>query len=358
MSVWNWIQNYEAQALQNGDEARQAMCNSFFQALDLHSTDPDQGLTLFSQSRSLAVRLNEPWWVLVNDHWRLQTLISFKGDYTIALDLAVRAAVEVRKPIYAQLPQRLCLHEDLINVYMGIDPLGHAATIEKALVYMQSEISPDLECHKCLYCLKTDYAITLDRLQEAETEINKLLAECKSQGDNHYTASAYKYLCKLAQLHQDWEGLLAMASEGEIYSRRLHGQPMKLWGLIAWQALAKRHLGAKKEAQRLYLQATTQVARINTVPGFYYFDALVGYREAGNEIETALKIRQRQLSILKGKGQYDNECTCRLDCLRLMALLGKNSQDEDFRAELQAVRELAQKLINPQSILTKLEQYL
>jgi hypothetical protein len=358
MSVWDWIQDYNAQARQSRDEARQAMCDSFYQAMELHTIDPDYSLALFSQSRGLAVRLNEPWWVLLNDHWRLQTLLYFKRDYTAALDLVVRTAVEVRKPIYAQLPQRLCLHEDLINVYIGIDPHGYAPAIEKALEYMQTEVNPDLECHKCLQCLKTEYAITQDRLQEAETETNKLIAECKPQADDHYFASAYAYLCEIAYLRQDWVGLLAMASEGEIYSRRLPSQPMTLWGLIAWQALAKKHLGAKKEAQRLYLQATTQTARINTVPGSDYFDALVGYREAGNEIETALKIRQRQLSTLKGKGQYDTECDCRLDCLRLMRFLGKNSQDEDFRMELQAVRELAQKLVNPQPILAKLEQYL
>ena len=145
MSVWDWISEFESKAYASNDPERQQLVEYYYIAQEFHDYDHDRALALLQQGREFARRLGEPWWVLFYEHWRIQVLLFHKRDYTAALDAAVRAAVEVRKPIYAHLPQRICLHEDVISAYAGIDPAGHATKIQQALDYMESEITPDLE---------------------------------------------------------------------------------------------------------------------------------------------------------------------------------------------------------------------
>src|SRR5262249_58918739 len=94
-----------------------------------YRTNPDRTLTMLAEARTLAEQMGESWWVLFIDHWRLQALLNFKLDFRNVLDIAVGATLEARKPQYANFPQRICLHEDLISSYLGIDPFGHADAV-------------------------------------------------------------------------------------------------------------------------------------------------------------------------------------------------------------------------------------
>jgi hypothetical protein len=71
--------------------------------------------------------------VLELDHWRLRRLLYGTGDYGQARDVAVRAAMEARKPRFDAHASRICLQEDLIAIYIGTDPDGNAALIRSAL---------------------------------------------------------------------------------------------------------------------------------------------------------------------------------------------------------------------------------
>src|SRR5437764_6311824 len=157
MSVWNWIHEFADRAEEEGDEERVRLWELQQQAFIHGKNNPEMMLAALDEGRALAQQLNEPWWVLHFDHWRLQCLMHYQLDYRPVLDIAVRAALEARKPAYAHLPQRICLHEDLIYGYLGIDPLGNAAAIEKALDFMAREVSDDLECRYCVQNCRTEF---------------------------------------------------------------------------------------------------------------------------------------------------------------------------------------------------------
>src|SRR5215472_783316 len=137
MSVWDWIIAFRDEAQANGDRDRLRLQQIFDNASRFTKTDPDVMLGLLAEGKALAQQLDEPWWVLFFDHWRLQALLHFKYDYRDVMDLAVTATLEARKPQFSTLPQRICLHEDLIYAYVGTDAEGHADRITQALDYMQ-----------------------------------------------------------------------------------------------------------------------------------------------------------------------------------------------------------------------------
>src|SRR5688572_24146096 len=121
MSVWNWVHEYAAEADARGDKVRSELYECLQIAFHHGKIEPEQMLSALEEGRALARRLNEPWWELLFDHWRLQCYMNYLLDFRPALELAVRAALEARKPAYATLPQRICIHEDLIDAYLGVD---------------------------------------------------------------------------------------------------------------------------------------------------------------------------------------------------------------------------------------------
>lgn len=353
MSVWDWVYSSRDQARRAGDQERIRLNDLFAEASRSRYSAPDQALILFARGRALAQQLGEPWWVLLCDHWRLQTLIYAKQDFDAALDLAARCAVEVRKPAYAQLPQRVCLHEDLILAYIGRDPMGHARLIDDALDYMGAEIAPQFECRYCLQELRATFELERGRPEQATEAALRLLAMSPEarRRPNHYRAVAYALLCRIACHQSDWEALLTWAREGEEASRSVNEQD-KVAEFLAWQALATRRLsGDKLAAQRSYRLATTYAGRLGATPHRGYFDALSAYHALDGQLERALQVRRQQLAAIAGKGQLTNECRCRVACCQIRAQLG-----EPLDVELAGAREAAAKLADPTPFLVQLDR--
>src|SRR4051794_15484005 len=107
MSVWQWVDEFRRDARARGDEDRLRLLSLHSSAQMRISSDPERALDLLREARTLAVKTDEPWWVLLSDHWRLQVLLHYPFDSRPVLDGAVRATLEARKPEYARLPQRV-----------------------------------------------------------------------------------------------------------------------------------------------------------------------------------------------------------------------------------------------------------
>jgi hypothetical protein len=285
--------------------------------------------------------------VVLFDHWRIQTLIGDKGEYEEALDLAVRAVFEVRKPAYMQLPQRICLHEDLIRIYIGSDPAGHADLIRDAIEYMETEITPDMACGLCLQARRTEFALELGHLEEAHASALRNLSI--SAANDHYLAAAYMDLCQVAYRTGNWAEVQAWAREGEEVARRTYSARPLIPECLAWQAAAARYGGDGREAPRLYRAAVAASSRLGGTPSRSYFDALTAYHEAGAELERALQVRARQLVAVAGKGQIANEFHCRLQRCQLLARLGR-----PMAGELEAAQQIALRLADPRPALADL----
>lgn len=345
MSEWDWVINYY-----RGTPEQRSLLQLAEEALDYLDTNPDHMLALLNRGQVLAEQLNEPWWALFYEHWKLQALIFRHGDLKTAQDLAVKATIEARKPIYAQLPQRICLHEDLINVYVGIDPNGYAAAIENALAYMAQEITPDLSCTYCHQGLRTGFLIKQKKWDEARTEGLRYLA--MSDGNDHYLASALSQLCRIALAQQGWTNLADWAKEGEKVIQRSDTKKIHLLAeFLAWQALASRQAGQVEAAERLYQAATLQASRLTFPPSRNYYHALSAYHEMGQDLSLALAVRQQELAGLMGKGKTFEEYECRRESCRLLAKMGQSL--EPTLAEAQQV---ARQLKNPEQYLAELDR--
>jgi hypothetical protein len=355
MSVWDWIMEFTAAAQNRGDQQRLRLLPIFENASQFATKDPDVMLGLLAEGRALSDQLNEPWWVLFFDHWRLQALLHFTYDYRQVLDLAVRATLEARQPKYVLMPQRLCLHEDLIFAYVGTDPAGHAERIEQALDYMQLEVGPDLECRYCVHNCCSEFALQRGRLDEAEAACIRLLALTDAEPDRstaqHHAVDAYSDLCAVAFARGDWDALRGWATLGEETARRRRNKQLELAEFLAWRAFLERRWGHENLARRLCQAAISRLSHIKALPNENYHDALCAYHEQGHDLENALRARDEELRSIAGKGRFLHETRCRVKRCRLLALLGR-LQD----ADLVAARAVAGQLRFPEAYIAELDR--
>lgn len=350
MSIMNWAYEYHYQAMKDGDENRILVSDIYSLSISEMQKNPDYVIADLQQRSALARQLNEPWWVLFYDHWRLQCLLFYKRDYNQALDLAVRSAVEARKPACATLPQRVCLHEDLIYAYLGIDPRGHAKLIEEALGYMEGEIAPEMDCRHCLQQLRTEFEFEMGRMEAAAEAAwrSMAMAEHEWSGD-HYRSYAYMTLCRIAHERGEWDNLREWARAGEECARDADRQD-GVAEFLMWQALTAAKAGEKQEAARFAALGEARARQVAAVrPGYY--DALAAYHEALGEMDEALKVREQELTILQGSGQTFWECGTHLKRCQLLHAMGLATQEAVDQA-----RQAINKLSDPTDLLKTLDE--
>src|SRR5271166_6017322 len=114
MTDRDWFARFESEAHARGDLQRLRLVRLVYEA-DLHrETNPDRMLALIDEGRRLARELKEPWWTLFYDDRRAGALMKYKGDAQAGLELAVRNALEARKPQYENFPWRFRIHDHLV----------------------------------------------------------------------------------------------------------------------------------------------------------------------------------------------------------------------------------------------------
>jgi len=351
MSVWDWVGEFADDARAEDDLERLRLYELQQQAFLHGKTNPDLMLAALEEGRALAQQLGESWWVLLFDHWRLQCYRHYLLDYRPVAELAVRATLEARKSQYEGLPQRVCLHDDLVGAYLDVDPLGHAEAIEKALAFMQAEVQEDFECRYCLQNRRRTFALARGRLDEAEecSRVQLAMADDFALRDGaHHSVFAYEGLCEVALRRQDWGALREFASAGEALAREEQEQ-IPLATFLLLRALLARRDGDEQLAGSLMRLALGQRRRVQALPGVFYYDALCAYHEAGGHFDRALKVRTQQLAEMEGKGRVHDECECHIKRCRLLARMNKPLPEA-----LRVAREAARKLRRPETYLEQL----
>jgi hypothetical protein len=339
MSVWDWVDDFRREAHVRGDEDRLRLLALHSAAQGRIDHEPEAALDRLRDARALAAQLDEPWWVLLTDHWKLQVLLHYTFDFREVLDLAVRATLEARKPEYAHLPQRVCLHEDLVYAYVGIDPAGHADAIRQALDFMRGQAGDDLECRYCVQNCATEFHLRCGRTDEAAASARRALemADADARSGEHHAVYARCDLCEIAHRRQDWEALRDESAAGEELARRCDNA-RKLAEFLVWEALLARRDGDEAGARRLVRQAAARLATTRALPSAAVHDALCAYHEAGGDLAAALKARTRELEATAGKGRLFHECRVRVERCRLLARLGQPPADDLAEARAAAAR--------------------
>lgn len=337
-SVWNWVQEQRA----NGTPEQQELAGRFADAMELHNVDNARCLAVLSECRALAERYNEPWWTMLCDHWRLQTMIFETRELDAAMDLAVRCAVETRKEKYRGFPQRVCLHEDLIHTYQKKDPIGYEAEIRDAIRYMENEVAEGAECRHCILGLRASLESELGNYQEAYATTMEAAGLADSERSTHYLSGALTDLCSIlhrgiAELSPDAYQSIQGWSEGAdqmIQQQERWGgpKPRKRAEVAMWQALALLGLGQTEEAKRRFQSALSFAAQTDALPAEGFFQAAIAYHELAGEPEKALAVIERQAAALADKGEVWAETRAAWERCRLRHAMGTLAEEDVSRA--------------------------
>jgi hypothetical protein len=355
MSEWQWFQDFHQDAVARGDAERARLLTIHCEAYDQRENDPDGMLALLAEGRHMSAQLGEPWWVLLFDHWKVHTLIYHKCDFRDVLEFAVRNVLEVRKPIHLAFPMRMRVASDLVMAYLEIDPLGYSDEIVKAMDFLTTELTTEMDSSPYLL-LECRRAFTF--VQQQFDESRKLALSCLSRADTdpnrytarHHTVATYSYLCRLAYELADWPGLRNWAALGEELARQLrYLHPLARF--ILWQAVVTDQEGDRTQAARLCRTAISRMARLGKQPSSDYFEAMAGFHEKRGEIAEALETREQELATIRGWGRLAQECDAMIKRCGLLARMGQLQP-----ADVEEARQAAARLRKPARYLEELEE--
>lgn len=338
-SAWDWIGQYTDDALQSGDGPRLRLCMFSVWAEQIPPSDPAAKLAMFAQGTQLARQLKEPWWEMFYTHWEIETLLHKQARPQEALDLAARANLEIRKPVYDHFPQRSALRLNLISCYLSLDPIGYQTQLREAFSPLQEECKQWSE-FECYYAQQWGHF-----LNDIE--------------DNGALDAAWEYL-RLAQISAtSWDLKCALtllcivlwrvqpelaaqiggeiAADCEVLARQ-EDQLDDIAMMQMWQAVSARADGDEVRAQTFYRRAWQTQTRApdprNDVHG-----AAMKFHELNGEWDEALRICQNEIRILRRHQLRFLEVKRRLKKCELLQQLGRPTQRESARAR-QAAREL------------------
>jgi len=298
-------------------------------------------MSLFEEGGRLARQLNEPWWALFYDDWRVTGMLFFQRDFRRVLDLAVQNTLEVRKPAYAQFPLRLSVQRNLVAAYIGIDPSAYVEQIQQALAHLEAEVPAEGGDKYLVLGSLREFSLEMDRLDIAEESSRRALELADSDSDSHaathHATFSFSGLCEVAWRRRDWTMLGEAAEQGEDAAQKSDLQ-MELSECILWQAVLARQQGHEERARRFYRRATGRVRRLLMPPDRAFYDGLCGFHLLGDELDKALQARRAELKEITGMGRLACETRCRLRICRLLAQLDLPLADDVAAARASACR--------------------
>ncbi|HEX9998582.1 MAG TPA: hypothetical protein VGB45_15690 [Abditibacterium sp.] len=339
MNPWEWLWQFEEDAVLSGDRERLRLAQIYVEAHRISNDNPAAKLALYEIGRDLATQLQEPWWELFYEHWAIEVLLYGLQKPKIALDRVVRAVVEARKPQYDAFPQRTDLHLNLIGAYMGIDPIGYEAKLREAFAHIKIECDYAVE-KQAYHAQLWGYFLEMTRSESAVEAAWDYLALAEAANSEHFQWDALHLLClclfrfDLETAHLELEEL---ASFGEEVARR-ESQNRGVAAFLMWRALAARWNGDETGAARWYRRAWETQKR-SAPPQIDVHVAAIAWHRAGGDDLGALRICQQSLRILRRHELHFHEAQRRVEKCEILAAMGR-----DLARELKRLERVAQKL--------------
>jgi tetratricopeptide (TPR) repeat protein len=251
-SIWEWVNDTQVRLLRKGKIDLLSSMHTFFEAFE--QDDFTRADLAISRAVTLAKEVDEPWYWAFCSHWQLQTWLYGLGMIARSLDRVIAVIKEIElDPIYADLPQRFCLYDDLLRCYLDTDPVGFHDEIVKTAEYLLQMGASDYECRRCimgdLIAAHTrtgefDHALDWCQIKQARTrtqrgEVAEDLAHISfERGDNE---EAVRYFVQASQEYKQ------------------DGRPLYAAGADVLQARALVRLGQLDEANRLLDAAQTRI---------------------------------------------------------------------------------------------------
>jgi hypothetical protein len=340
MAIWTWLHECRRQFLAKGDQPRVQLTSYYSQAYGFRETDPARALALFTEGRRLAEQLSEPWWVLFYDKFRVDAQIHFLRDFRQILDLAVHCALELRKPGFAQYPDRFGVYDSLVAAYLGIDAEGYADKIKEALTYLDKEAGDQPGNNRfLLFARQRIFAMERQAWEEAHAICLRELSLADGCPDKrtaaHFASFVHCALCQIAAEQHKWQEVADHAQLGEENARSA-GHECELAEALAWQAAALRRAGQQEAAQRAFRAALARTGRLGMPPTQGCFRALSAFYRHADNLPGMLQTCQRELATISDRGRLLYEFRVQLERLKLLRRIGA-----PFNEQLDAAREEA-----------------
>lgn len=336
-SAWNWIRDYYQAAERDGDIERLRLIDFHSRGFEVGHERPDERLAIYDAGRAHAARLNEPWWEMFFEHWKIETLLFSKQDARGALDLAARAVIEVARPQYANLPERASLNLNLVSAYMQLDPIGHADKIRAAFGYIRESCIMYDEFRPYHAQQWTSFLEAVGDPEATPAAWEHLRLADESDSD-HYRMGALLLLCKV--LHQ-MEPQVARVIMPELAAHaercaRSEERERAIAAALMWRAVGARWEGDEDGASDFYRRAFAIQNRMNTPKNAVGFGAIV-YHETNEEWDEALRVAQNELRALRAHKLTFPEAKLRFKKCELLKKAGGDWAREATRLRAVAV---------------------
>jgi hypothetical protein len=349
VDVYTWIQEFQQNAMSNGDMRRLQLIDYQMRAWEHFETNPEKSLHILYEAHDLAEELQEPCWMLYYDGWLGECLNLYLTNFKDGLQHAMKTVVEIRKPEYENCTMLCRGYRIVIESYIYSDPVGYADKIRELITYTDKEIPIDYDTYCILKKRESELEFALGRLEPAIQSAQDYLRRSSEQMVTFHMAYAYEMLVHYVFLEGDIATGKTLINACEAMARE--NQRRSLVAIAqAWRALFSLMDAESEEADSLYQQATSNMSQLGMSVSLSYYEAVSSYNEKKGDVQQALVIREQQLEAVSGRGGYYLETEILLKKARLLGRMG-----QDTTGAIMQARQISENLVQPQHFLDKLE---
>jgi hypothetical protein len=332
-----------------GDPERLRLVELYEEAGRYRETHVEQRLAILTHCRDEAGRLNEPWWVLFFEYWRLDTVTSSQHDFARALPLAMELIVRFNSPEGRAHPYHIGLLTQVLYTYSKIDPLGYRDELERGFEYLDGQISSGPGTERfVLDFRRTEYLSVVERWSEAHELAHCSLALANSCANVWHGAWALFLLCRACHALDLRDELASHALYMVELSQKSNSLKRTLADAWLWRAVSQQSRGDEISASSSFHKGMRHLKDLDRHDEISA-DPTAAYYELRGDWKAALGVRDRELADVTTRGMLHRSCLVQIERCRLLSRAG-----ELTASDLSKAREAAALLRHPDWYLGKL----
>ena len=339
--VWTEFYRQVDHWRQAGDADRLKLADLYHEALRFRETEPEYQFELLTQARNEAQRLEEPWWILFYEYWRLSTLTADLHDFARAHPLAMELMVRFSSPEGRVHPERIGIYTCVLYTYLQVDPVGYRTALEQGFSSLDEQIAKGPVSNRFVLNYRwTEYLCQLQRWEEAYDRAQQFLALVDGSDPGSriwWECWVFFLLCGICDALGRVDELGGHAKDmAERSEKSTELMRTKASGWI-WLAVAQRARGDERAAARSFHQGMHYLKDV-AARDEICADAIARFYELGSDWKSALGVRDRELAVITKKGMLHRCCLVQIERCRLLARLGALTPTDISEAQQAAAK--------------------
>ncbi|MFN3203036.1 MAG: hypothetical protein ACE366_31875 [Bradymonadia bacterium] len=350
MDIWAWVNDTIRDLREQGHQRLADIMDAFSEAVCDHQHELVDAL--YPEALHLTQKVGHPWIELFFRHWYLQSRVLNRLDVAQSLDEANALKQFAETPECAECPQRVCVTQDLVGCWAGIDGPGYAEARLAMSTQTLATIDPQWPCFECISAEGIEALVDAGRpdeaLRYAEAQYQTLI-----DAGQRETALCHARVHALLRLDR---GQTALALLDQMDAHEPPGDRPD--DLMVLRALVLAHLGKHEEALAVrpafdliegtcslyphWAEATVVLARARAIPNDWSLEAELAALQqrlvAQGVIRHAVHIAQwrAELAMTRVRPETAALCCAQLEALlpRLKAPLGADEALDTLREEV------------------------